>query len=96
MEPWVASHCDPGFELGGFLGNSKPHPRRIGHVYEQLAPGPANSIQEQRQPSPMLESLSLTARQRAMIDNKPTAFLSTELKNSDHRGRGFAADSRHA
>jgi hypothetical protein len=42
MEPGVASHCDPGFALGGFLGNSKPHPRRIGHVYEQLAPGPAN------------------------------------------------------
>ena len=57
-----------GRALGEFLGNSKPHPRRIG-VYEQLAPGPANSIQKQRQPSPMLESLSLTARQRAMIDN---------------------------
>jgi hypothetical protein len=41
----------------------------------------------------MLESLSLTARQRAMSTTELTAFLSTELKNSDHRGR--AADSRH-
>jgi hypothetical protein len=37
----------------------------------------------------MLESLSLTARQHSR-----RRFLSTELKNSDHRGR--AADSRHA
>jgi hypothetical protein len=67
MEPWVASHCDPGFALGGFLGNSKPHPRRIGHRTVGSRASKFNS--KTKATIPMLESLSLTARQRAMIDN---------------------------
>jgi hypothetical protein len=54
----------------GFAGHFGPHIRRIGHRFtNSWLQGQQIQFKNKGNQSPMLESLSLTARQRAMVDS---------------------------